>query len=328
MKPALAAAAFCFAVAILYFWFEPALPFAATFERSYMLLAILAVVLSLALFARNLLLSLTTCLLTLIALEIVFLTTPSIFPDNIRLFVESGRTIVREEIVEQVPYSPFAKPKPNALVRIPGYYGPKDQFEYEWLADRRGFKNLAEIAALDKYDVVALGDSFTEGMGVKIEDTWTTRLHRKDHSTYNLGIQGYAPTQFRGAYERYGKQLEPKWVIVGMLGNVFERERKFINSSIGSQAIDRLIEQDEQNQKGTLYLETRDGYRYPLVIGQRHRFVTSALIALTRLQINFALHFDPAAGVANAQTDPRFAKGSERYRGEVELPRYRLTLPS
>ena len=315
MRAGFIAAAICAVIVSVYLWFEPALPIGATYGTRYILAAVFVTLIALALFARNLLVSVTACLVTLVSLELVFLAVPGVFPDNVRMLVESGGTIAHEEIVESLPYSPFAKPRHNALVRIPGYYGPKGSFEYEWRADRRGFKNLPEIAAHDRFKIVAVGDSFTEGMGVKIEDTWTSRLSRKGHLTYNLGIQGYSPTQFLGAYEQFGRKLSPKLVIIGMLGNVHERERKYLGLSDGPQAIERLIDQDRDRQS-TLYLETRDGYRYPLVVDRRHRFLTSALIAFTRHQINFALFFDVARGVAQPEFDARFAKG-HRYQGEI-----------
>lgn len=284
--------------------------------------------------ARNLIVSLFAFLLTLLAVEIVFRIVPSAFPDNVRLFVEAHQPEAKQAIIERLPHSPFAKPKPNVLVRIPGYYGPKDTFEYEWRSDSRGFKNLP--SQRDQFDIVALGDSFTEGMGVAIEDTWTTRLSRKGHATYNLGIQGYAPTQFLGTYERYAAALKPKWVIVGLLGNVYARESQFLNENSSPdnwsdqrapQAIGRLMNQDDLNQTRPLYLETKEGYRVPVVIRQRYRFLTSALIALAAYQIDFALNFDLKGGIPDPDSDVRFARttaGMLRYRAEVSAARAAL----
>lgn len=327
MRVGLFVAAICAAIFTAYFVFEPSLPFYLPFSRRYVIAIILVALIALAIFARSLLASLTAGLFTLIAIEFAFLAAPGIFPDNVRLFVESGAPVIRpENMVERLPHSPFAKPKPNVLIHIPGYYGSKDHFEYEWRADRRGFKNLPEIAALDRVEAVAVGDSFTEGMGVAIADTWASRLSKKGHPTYSLGIQGYSPTQFLGAYEHYGRQLNHKWVIIGLLGNAYEREKNYLGSSIapGPQAIDRLIQWDEVSKKNTLFLETRDGYRVPLVINQRHRFLTSAVIALAAQQMNFALFFDAKSGVPNPDEDARFSQGLtglDRYRGEIDHAR-------
>jgi hypothetical protein len=166
-----------------------------------------------------------------------------------------------------------------------------------------------------------VGDSFTEGMGVAVEHTWTSILSRNGHPTYNLGVQGYAPTQFLGAYEHFGRSLSAKWVVVGLLGNVYERDRQFLGGTVKPadnwQVIGRLQDQDDLNRKRPLYLQTKEGYRVPIMIGQRHRFLTSAVVALAAHQIHFAFNFDLKGEIPEPDKDVHFASGLSRYRGEV-----------
>jgi hypothetical protein len=284
----------------------------------------------LASIAVNLGLVVLSAVLGLALLEFAFRVYPEAFPDNLRALIETDDASrhTRKAVVEKLPHSPFAKPYANVDVFIPGYYGPKDTFVYEWRSDRRGFKNLPETAARDQVDIVAVGDSFTEGMGVATEDTWASRLSRKGHPTYSLGIQGYAPTQLLGAYEHYGRSLQPKWVIIGLVGNFHRREGRFLeerNSENWSnrsspEAIGRLQERDEMNRHRPIYLETKEGYRFPLVITQRHRFLTTAVIELAQQRRVFARTFDIKAGVADPENDPRFSTAPGKlslYRTEV-----------
>jgi lysophospholipase L1-like esterase len=334
MRAGLVAAAIN-AVAIgLYIWLEAAIPFVPLPKWLVFCLA-MTVVLGSALIAAaigkrashivsNLQLSLTSCIAALAMFELLFRLFPTLFPDNLRALVETGISSqqARKAVVELLPHSPFAKPHANVDVFIPGYYGPKDSFVYEWRSDRRGFKNLPGVAAYDKVKAVALGDSFTEGMGVATADTWTSRLSAKGHTTYNLGIQGYAPTQFHGAYHHYGRKLAPEWVIVGILGNVYTRERAFLATeqqivkswSEGGmpQAIGRLADRDRINQDRPLYFETKDGYRFPLTVAKRRTFLTSAAAVLAYQQVYFWLYFDIKGGVASSDSDERFVSEPQK----------------
>lgn len=332
MRAGLVAATINVVIIAAFLWLEPAIPFARGDVNRPLALIVIAIALFvpalMSRVARSLQLSLNACLVTLVGLELVFLLAPSIFPDNVRVLVETGEPAARETIVERLPHSPFAKPRANVHVQIPGYYGPKGTFEYEWRSDWRGFKNLPEVAARGTYDLVAVGDSFTEGMGVAVEQTWTSLLSRSGHPTYNLGVQGYAPTQFLGAYEYFGRSLSARLVVVGLLGNVHERDRQFLGGAARPtdhwQVIGRLQDQDDVNRKRPLYLQTKEGYRVPIMIRQRHRFLTSAVVALAAHRIDFAFNFDLGDEIAESDKDVHFARGLSRYRREVSAARSEL----
>lgn len=285
----------------------------------------------------NVQLSLLACLIALLAMEGLFLAAPEIFPENLRRLVDT-RVIseaTREGVVEKLLHPPYAKLRANATIHIPGYYGPKEAFEYQWRTDFRGFKNLESVAALGRFEVVAVGDSFTEGMGVRTEDVWTSQISRLGHPAYSIGVQGYGPTQFAGAYEHYGRRLPTGLVVVGYTADIYLREAHFqkeIAHTLSGQelpsAIGRLVERDELEAQQPIHLETKEGYRVPIVGTVRHTFVTSAIIALALQELDFYWNFDIQNGTLPG--DPRFMAAEAlqgtsdfklglmaRYRGEM-----------
>ncbi|MFO0973959.1 MAG: SGNH/GDSL hydrolase family protein [Phycisphaerae bacterium] len=78
--------------------------------------------------------------------------------------------------------------------------------------DRNGFRNGADRAACD---VVALGDSFTEGSRVTDGDPWPARLERElSRSVVNLGVSGYSPQHCAAAWADFGAALHPRDVVL------------------------------------------------------------------------------------------------------------------
>lgn len=155
---------------------------------------------------------------------------PGLLPLQVRNYLqESNINKVRDAVVEYLPDSPYVKFKPNVVVTSQGYRGNDSQFVYKWKTDSLGFKNNLSLAGSGKFDIVALGDSFTEGMGVAIEDTWPSMLNKAGIKTYNLGVQGYALTQMVGSLRLYGIDKEPRYIIIGYKSTIYAREKAFLN---------------------------------------------------------------------------------------------------
>lgn len=77
--------------------------------------------------------------------------------------------------------------------------------------DERGYRNAATA---DQYDIVALGDSFTEGSGVSDADPWPAHLAKVSQRTVcNLGMSGYDPFHYLESLRRVGISLKPSLVI-------------------------------------------------------------------------------------------------------------------
>jgi len=123
------------------------------------------------------------------------------------------------EVLNTTPWYKFHK---NTIITSSGYRG--ENFIYSWKTDKYGFKNNH---IENEYFAIALGDSFTEGMGVKINDTWTSILTRKNFKTYNAGVQGYAPSQYLGALKLLINDIKFENIFIGHLHHAYIREENF-----------------------------------------------------------------------------------------------------
>lgn len=75
--------------------------------------------------------------------------------------------------------------------------------------------------------VVAIGDSFTEGQGVREEDTWAAVLDRRlDAQVLNCGRRGYDFPDVRELFDRL-LPLEPDVVVYGMILNDPQQSEAF-----------------------------------------------------------------------------------------------------
>lgn len=67
---------------------------------------------------------------------------------------------------------------------------------------------------------VAVGDSFTFGLGVDQETTWIAQLAKLSRrEIINLGVPGWGPQQYTRTLEQYGIPLKPKIVFYGLYNN-------------------------------------------------------------------------------------------------------------
>jgi hypothetical protein len=178
---------------------------------------------------RNSQITLFTVVLLFLAFEVTSRTFPGLIPMSIQKYIATNRDIkeVQGRMVQFLDESPFEKFKPNTVIRSQGYRGTDKQFVYEWRTDKLGFKNSDELAEKMQVDIVAIGNSFTEGHGVAIEKTWASLLTARGFSTYNLGVQGYAPIQLEGSLRKYGLRLRPKYIIIGYCAGTFPRNGRF-----------------------------------------------------------------------------------------------------
>ena len=173
-------------------------------------------------FLNSFQLSLFSIILILILLEILFIINPKIFPEDLKIWIDKEKG--NKETVEYLNESPYVKFKSNSKIRIRFYRGRVSQFQYSWITDKRGFKNLNSVADLPRVDIVAVGNSFTEGMGVATEHTYPSILSSNGYSTYNLGVQGYSPSQMAGALQQFGLSLKPKYIIAAYTRGTHLRE--------------------------------------------------------------------------------------------------------
>lgn len=286
-------------------------------------------------FLREIQVTLFFVLVAAICIDVTYRLAPGLFPLALRnLMQDMPVAEQRVRVVEYLPYSPYAKPKPNVVVKIPAYHGSPNDFVYEWRTDSRGFKNLPELAARPTIPIVAIGDSFTEGMGVLTEQTWASQLTALGFSTYSLGVQGYAPTQMAGAFMHWGLPLKPQYVLIGYLTHVSERERYFAvpidvdKPEALPSAIQRLVDEDRALAR-RINLDIPEP---PQEIREQYRFAASAAIALgVRLWREWGVKI-PAdtRGIPDPDNDPRYMPSErlvadstikigamQRYRAEI-----------
>ena len=180
----------------------------------------------------NLELTLFYLIMLFLALELSYMVVPGKFPPALRAYLaQDNIQQVRRNVVEYLQENPFVKFKPECRVRSQGYRGAEDQFAYEWTTDRHGFKNPDNLRGKTEVDSIAVGDSFTEGMGVDTENIWPALLTMAGSLTYNLGVQGYAPTQFAGVYHLYGDKYHHKHVLLGYVSGTYVREHSFLDKN-------------------------------------------------------------------------------------------------
>jgi len=149
------------------------------------------------------------------------------------------------ELLDFLQEAPFVKFKPNVNVRSQRFRG-KD-FTYEWQTDALGFKNIKQSDLSDiHFDYIALGDSFTEGMGVSIDNMWTSKVSQKTNvKIYNAAIQGYSASQMKATYLNLKDKLSHDGIIIGALPTIFNREKildSFENAKLGTGGIRSIAE--------------------------------------------------------------------------------------
>ena len=197
-------------------------------------------------------------------LETAYKINPNFFPMQLTNHLSSKDIDdIRKAKVEYLDESPYVKFKADTIITSQGWRGTRDQFVYDWKTDKNGFKNLDKISNLRSVDIVALGNSFTEGMGVAIEKVWPSLLMTKGYSAYNLGVQGYAPIQLLGILKKYGIQLKPNYIIIGYTAHTYGREQIFFDEKKAIEekrftgGIQSVVNAEQANNIGEIKIQAR-----------------------------------------------------------------------
>jgi len=114
--------------------------------------------------------------------------------------------------------------RPLASLSYPNVKPGYPDVPWTLTTDATGFRNTS---AFERADVVALGDSFSEGSIVSDDQVWTARFARQTGlSVYNLGMHGYAPQHYLAALKEHGLKLSPRTVVLLFYeGNDFRSAR-------------------------------------------------------------------------------------------------------
>lgn len=148
----------------------------------------------------------------------------------------------------------------------PGWVAPPDEpyqvlAEFPLVYDEDGFRMPARPA--EHYQVLALGDSYTEAANVSLP--WPDTLARASGlSVRNLGFRGYGPVEAALVLQQYGPDSAPDYVIVGFFeGNdlsnaVTARDRNLL------MPIDSTMP-DEEFADLDIWMSDHEGpFRYPM----------------------------------------------------------------
>jgi len=166
-----------------------------------------------------LLLAVFSVVATLLLLEGLLHLFPDLLPWKVRYY--TGRDIAwrerarfrqkRRTIHVEDSYLGYKlKPHVDILLKHP-------EFTFRVQTNSLGFRD-GEIET--PVFAVALGDSFTFGYGLDVEDSWVERLEEKvGAEVANLGVSGYSAIQSTRMLERCGKSLKPRLVLWGFSPN-------------------------------------------------------------------------------------------------------------
>ncbi len=88
-------------------------------------------------------------------------------------------------------------------------------FSYHYQTDSKGFTNFEDETLYQQADIVTLGDSYTEGVGVPQNLSYPRQLaNLLNRRILNLGHGSYDSYQYPIVLKRYGLTAKPKTVIV------------------------------------------------------------------------------------------------------------------
>ena len=165
-------------------------------------------------------------------------------------YIKFNSNKINSKMVQALDYNPWYKFHSNTIVTTDGFRG--SDLNYSWKTDQFGFKNNQ---IRENYFAIALGDSFTESLGVSIEQSWTNILSENGFSTYNAGVQGYAPSQLYGTLNLLKDKINFKNIFIGHLHQIYFREKIFYNNDKIDKAFGGLesIRQNDLN-KPNLFL--------------------------------------------------------------------------
>ena len=145
-------------------------------------------------------------------------------------------------------------------------------------SDEHGFHNPKGIWGSDSVDVVALGDSFTQGGCVPSDKNFVSVIRDRYPKTLNLGMAGQGPLNTLATLKDYVKTLKPKFVFWFFYeGNdvsdlIYERQSPLLMRYLEGNFNQTLVgRQAEINQALGTYIESERAARNLTSKGPRKR---------------------------------------------------------
>ena len=161
----------------------------------------------------------------MVVLFVVDLILRSLFDDA--AYVHVGELRLRPPNMQhEIVYRDVPVPHRTLPGLRPGY----PDYPMTMRTDSRGFRNTE---ALDRSDVLVIGDSFAEGSRVDDNDAWANRLNAAlPQQFYNIANSGDDPFKYLAKYRRYGRTLKPDTVLLMLYeGNDFKGRKQGVKQA-------------------------------------------------------------------------------------------------
>jgi hypothetical protein len=133
---------------------------------------------------------------------------PAIMPKGTLLVRQTDGSLKSTIVIDGAEVLPLAgiSNKTTVFCNENGYY-----VSYE--SDEHGFHNPKGIWNSDHVDIVALGDSFTQGFCVPSDKNFVSLIRQRYPATLNLGVAGNGPLLMLAALKEYVQFIKPKVVL-------------------------------------------------------------------------------------------------------------------
>ena len=136
-------------------------------------------------------------------------------------------TALRRDSVDAYPYvapNPYAKTIPTTQAGEPIYplggignvttvHCNESGVYTIYESDRYGFHNPNQVWDEAQVDIVAVGDSFTQGACVQPEENYVSRIRDIFPKTLNLGVSGNGPLSVLATVKEYAAAYQPRTVL-------------------------------------------------------------------------------------------------------------------
>ena len=135
------------------------------------------------------------------------------------LFSELAVRLARPQAVMTVSRGLYQPDPPRRYRIAPGFRGSisnQVEFDTEVATNRLGLRG-PEVGPKQGLRILALGDSFTFGVGAGQEETWPARLSEiLGAEVLNAGAPGFGVPDAVAWYEAHGRQLDPDVVVLAV----------------------------------------------------------------------------------------------------------------
>ncbi len=161
---------------------------------------------------------------------------------------------------------------PNDMYRQKKYC-----FDVVYTSNSKGLRDIEREVNAETKRVVALGDSFTEGIGVNVENRLTNLLEQETNIPHlNFGLAGnFGSTQYLMMYETLAKAYTHEAVLVSILpSNDFIDDDYEINLRVGGNRYQPFLDGIYPNYKVVYYA---DSIQKSKATPQRQHFVYKTL---------------------------------------------------